>query len=192
VTEEKGKNVDRQTEEALYSRDRAASTLDSLLFSEYLYTCQNLLELLFVYWAREPWLGKEEKFSALKSLKFFHSFRHSLSSFVSFFSFFRSCFLFFLTPSEFLYSFLSLFVNFSFYALGPLACSNLELTSDSESLRHWVELCGRGIRFSEDKIPKNRNILIHLCLEWDSFFACLFSFSSFFKSPFLLFLCIIL
>lgn len=58
----KEKNVDRQTEEALYSRDRAASTLDSLLFSEYLYTCQNFLELLFVYWAHEPWLGKEEKF----------------------------------------------------------------------------------------------------------------------------------
>jgi hypothetical protein len=62
VTEEKGKNGDCQTEEALYSRDRAASSLDSLLFSEYLYTCQNFLELLFVYWAHEPSLGKEAKF----------------------------------------------------------------------------------------------------------------------------------
>lgn len=42
------KNVDRQTERALYSQHRAATILDSLLFSGYLYTCQNLLELLFV------------------------------------------------------------------------------------------------------------------------------------------------
>jgi hypothetical protein len=47
VTEEKGNNVDRQTEEAVYSQDRAATTLDSLLFSEYLYTCQNSLWLGF-------------------------------------------------------------------------------------------------------------------------------------------------